>query len=152
MDADQASRIFERFYRGHGGSATSPGTGLGLSIVKSLVELHDGQIEVDSDPGRGSTFTVRFPAVVELEGATLAAIQGRRVLVVDDEREIAELIAGQLAPLGPAGDGRQDLVRAEVPHGLPDGPLLLGKQRADAGGVKRVEAGPGGRRGRRRAH
>jgi signal transduction histidine kinase/ActR/RegA family two-component response regulator len=99
MDDEQRSRIFERFYRGPDGSA-APGTGLGLSIVKSLVELHDGQIEVESEPGRGSTFSVRLPAVVELEGTTLAAMRGRRVLVVDDEREIADLIAGQLAPLG----------------------------------------------------
>jgi signal transduction histidine kinase/CheY-like chemotaxis protein len=100
MSAEQASRIFERFYRGREGATTSPGTGLGLSIVKSLVELHDGQIEVDTEPGRGTTFTVLLPAVVELEGTALGAIHGRRVLVVDDEREIAELIAGQLAPLG----------------------------------------------------
>ena len=99
MDGEQAARIFERFYRGPAGSST-PGTGLGLSIVKSLVELHDGQIEVESEPDRGSTFTVLLPAVVELEGVTLTAMNGRRVLVVDDEYEIAELIAGQLAPLG----------------------------------------------------
>jgi signal transduction histidine kinase/HAMP domain-containing protein len=103
IDAEQRSRIFERFYRGPDGSAT-PGTGLGLSIVRSLVELHDGRIEVESEPGRGSTFTVLLPAVVELEGATLAAMRGRRVLVVDDEREIAELIAGQLVPLGVAAE------------------------------------------------
>jgi signal transduction histidine kinase/HAMP domain-containing protein len=99
MDAEQAERIFERFYRGPDGAST-PGTGLGLWIVKSLVELHDGRIEVESEPGQGTTFTVLLPAVVELEGATLAAMRGRRVLIVDDEREIAELIAGQLVPLG----------------------------------------------------
>jgi hypothetical protein len=103
MDAEHTSRIFERFYRGppaRDGTSTSPGTGLGLSIVKSLVELHEGQIEVESEPDRGSTFTVLLPAVVELGGTALAEMRGRRVLVVDDEHEIAELIAGQLAPLG----------------------------------------------------
>jgi signal transduction histidine kinase/CheY-like chemotaxis protein len=100
MDDEHASRIFERFYRGRDGTSTSPGTGLGLSIVKSLVELHEGQIEVESEPDRGTTFTVLLPAVVELGGTALAEMRGRRVLVVDDEREIAELIAGQLAPLG----------------------------------------------------
>src|SRR5207248_7209490 len=49
MSAVEASRIFERFYRAPPArdGSPGPGTGLGLSIVKSLVELHDGQIEVD---------------------------------------------------------------------------------------------------------
>jgi signal transduction histidine kinase/CheY-like chemotaxis protein len=115
MTAEQRSRIFERFYRAREGS-TAPGTGLGLSIVKSLVELHDGQVEVDSEPGRGSTFTVLLPAVVELETEALAAMRGRRVLIVDDEREIAELIAGQLAPLG---------MRTEIAANGPDAIRML---------------------------
>jgi CheY-like chemotaxis protein len=102
MTPEQASRVFERFYRARDGAATSPGTGLGLSIVKSLVELHQGQIEVESEPGAGTTFRVLFPAaVVDTDPrAMIDAIRGRRVLVVDDEREIAELISGQLEPLG----------------------------------------------------
>ena len=99
MSLDEASRVFERFYRGRKGS--TPGTGLGLSIVKSLVELHHGQVGVESAPGRGSTFRVRLPAAIAgIESArALEAIRGRSVLVVDDEREIAELIADQLAAL-----------------------------------------------------
>jgi signal transduction histidine kinase len=123
MNADQASRVFERFYRGREGATTSPGTGLGLSIVKSLVELHDGQIAVDTEPDRGTTFTVLLPAVVELEGTALAPIRGRRVLVVDDEREIAELIAGQLAPLG---------VSVEIASGGPEALQLLRNSDFDA--------------------
>ena len=122
MAPEQASRIFERFYRARDGS-TAPGTGLGLSIVKALVELHDGQIDVESEPGRGTTFTVLLPAVVELEGGALAAIQGRRVLVVDDEREIAELIAGQLGPLG---------VRTEIAASGPEALEMLRASEYDA--------------------
>jgi two-component system phosphate regulon sensor histidine kinase PhoR len=101
MNEEEQSRLFERFYRGRDGSSTTPGTGLGLAIVKSLVELHDGEIDVESAPGAGTTFRVRLPAAVTGTETTtlLESIRGRRVLVVDDEREIAELIAGQLAPL-----------------------------------------------------
>jgi signal transduction histidine kinase len=106
MTSEQSARVFERFFRARDGGASSPGTGLGLSIVKSLVELHDGRIEVDSEPGRGSTFRVLLPAAVPGPDflRPLEAIRGRRVLIVDDQREIAELIAGQLAPLGVAAE------------------------------------------------
>ncbi len=53
--------LFEPFKRGSNVGAIK-GTGLGLSIVKQSVELHGGTIEVESTPGMGSTFTVRFPA------------------------------------------------------------------------------------------
>ena len=49
-------RLFELFASGEEG-----GTGLGLAIVKKIVEEHNGEIVVDSKPGKGSTFTVRLP-------------------------------------------------------------------------------------------
>ncbi|HEY1524341.1 MAG TPA: ATP-binding protein [Solirubrobacteraceae bacterium] len=106
MTDDQAGRVFERFYRAGDGASGTPGTGLGLSIVKSLVELHGGQITVESEPGIGSTFRVLLPAAVPAPETlpSLEAIRGRRVLIVDDERAIAELIAGQLTPLGVDAD------------------------------------------------
>jgi signal transduction histidine kinase/FixJ family two-component response regulator len=100
MTAEETERAFERFYRARSGNESAPGTGLGLSIVKSLVDLHHGVIEVDSEPGRGTTFRVLIPAAVAAEDLdSLDVIQGRRVLIVDDEQEVAELIADQLAPL-----------------------------------------------------
>jgi CheY-like chemotaxis protein len=100
MTTEETERAFERFYRARSGNESSPGTGLGLSIVKSLVDLHHGVIEVDSEPGRGTTFHVLIPAAVAADDLdSLDVIQGRRVLIVDDEPDVAELIAGQLAPL-----------------------------------------------------
>ncbi len=97
MTPEQTAHVFDRFYRATGQS--SPGTGLGLSIVKSLVDMHEGAIEVESEAGRGTTFGVRLPVAAAAEPEGSHSVRGRRVLVVDDERDIAELIARQLQPL-----------------------------------------------------
>ena len=60
---EDVPRIFERFYRvERSRSRDAGGTGLGLSIVKHIVQAHGGQIEVESTPGVGSTFRMKFPA------------------------------------------------------------------------------------------
>jgi signal transduction histidine kinase/DNA-binding response OmpR family regulator len=107
MSAEDGARVFDRFYRvgsggdGQRGTQGGSGTGLGLAIVKSLVDLHEGKIEVDSELGRGTAFRVLLPAAVPgpESSRSLESIRGRHVLVIDDEPDIAELIAGQLAPL-----------------------------------------------------
>jgi len=57
----EAKRIFERFYRAPATRGV-PGTGLGLAIVKHLAVLMEGEVEVRTAPGQGSTFTFRLPA------------------------------------------------------------------------------------------
>jgi signal transduction histidine kinase/CheY-like chemotaxis protein len=106
MTADERSRVFERFYRGEGPRAET-GTGLGLSIVKSLVDLHGGSVDLESEVGVGTTFTVHLPMApgngngAGIRGGPAApGMAGRRVLVVDDEPELTKLIAEKLAPLG----------------------------------------------------
>jgi signal transduction histidine kinase len=59
-DSD-AERIFERFYRAPS-VRRIPGTGLGLAIVKHLAVLMNGEVDLQTEPGRGSTFTFRLPA------------------------------------------------------------------------------------------
>jgi hypothetical protein len=56
-------RIFERFYRADSVRSTE-GTGLGLSIVKSVINAHGGEINVRSEPGKGSCFTVLLPIIM----------------------------------------------------------------------------------------
>lgn len=60
-EADR-ERVFERFFRVDGARARATGgTGLGLSIVKHIVQNHGGEVRVWSQPGKGSTFTIRLP-------------------------------------------------------------------------------------------
>jgi signal transduction histidine kinase/CheY-like chemotaxis protein/HAMP domain-containing protein len=101
MSPIEMEQVFERFYRAAGDGGESPGTGLGLSIVKSLIDLHGGGIEVESEVDVGTTFRVRLPRALAAEemGPARQAIRGKRILVVDDEPDIAQLIADQLAPL-----------------------------------------------------
>jgi PAS domain S-box-containing protein len=89
---DIQHRIFEPFF------TTKPvgiGTGLGLSICQSIVTSMNGQLTVESAPGRGSTFRVLLPLIAatpakhEETGASEPEAAGARILVVDDESAIA---------------------------------------------------------------
>jgi len=57
---EERSQIFERFSRGAAGRGTE-GSGLGLAIVKAIADGHKGEVLLDSEPGRGATFTLRLP-------------------------------------------------------------------------------------------
>ncbi len=64
---DQAN-LFTRFFRVQNNTTQQvAGTGLGLSITQSIVQLHQGKIEVSSTPGNGSTFTVHLPTVKHMK-------------------------------------------------------------------------------------
>ena len=59
---DELPRIFDEFYRGEEAKrSVQHGTGLGMTIVRRVVDLHNGRIDVDSEPGRGTTFRVTLP-------------------------------------------------------------------------------------------
>lgn len=66
IPAHDLDRIWQRFYRGdvsrHRATGDDGGSGLGLAIVKGIVEAHGGSVGASSQPGKGSTFTVRLPS------------------------------------------------------------------------------------------
>src|SRR6185503_9076805 len=94
-------RIFEPFYstKGEGGS------GLGLSMAYSIVRRHGGEIEVESEPGRGTTFTLTFPVSREMAGTEAPEGVTRerrlvRVLVVDDNGQVLSTLTEMMRAAG----------------------------------------------------
>ena len=68
IEPEHLSRLTERFYRvDKGRSREAGGTGLGLAIVKHALVHYDGELEIESEPGRGSRFACRFPRGIVLE-------------------------------------------------------------------------------------
>jgi len=79
LSPEDQERVFERFYRVDAArSRHTGGTGLGLSIVKHVVANHGGEVTLWSQPGHGSTFTIRLP---ELEGQDDGGAEGRGPVV-----------------------------------------------------------------------
>ena len=97
-------RIFEPFFTT---KASGQGTGLGLSVCRGIIEAHGGTITVESRPGQGALFRVELPpgnvpGTTHQLGAAepTSLVRGRAVLVVDDELDVAEVLAHMLSADG----------------------------------------------------
>jgi signal transduction histidine kinase/BarA-like signal transduction histidine kinase len=102
MSPDIMDKIFDPFFTT---KKLGEGTGLGLSVVHGIVKQHEGSITVESEPGRGSTFTVYFPQIfgdLETDAVTDDEIPtgSERILFVDDEEALVEMGEDILAELG----------------------------------------------------
>jgi PAS domain S-box-containing protein len=117
MDAELLENIFNDFSQSEDKSAVEyGGTGLGLAIVRELAQLLSGEIDVASESGRGSTFTLRLPADadgLQTEPEVTANTPAQRepeipaglpqdalILVVDDDEQVLELMRWQLTKEG----------------------------------------------------
>ena len=103
MDAATLKRIFEPFFTT---KEVGKGTGLGLATVYGIVKQHSGWVEVESVPGKGSTFRVYLPAIDSPDKnhtnpGLLPATGGReRILIVEDDDAVREISAMCLAQAG----------------------------------------------------
>jgi CheY-like chemotaxis protein len=112
MDDDTRAKIFDPFFT----TKEIKGTGLGLSVAYGIVSRHRGTIEVNSEPGVGTVFTLEFPvgAIESDQRPSDATVPPERLRapVVDDEETVLEVLVDLLAAMG------MDVTRA---HGGPTG-------------------------------
>jgi len=131
MDAEVLARIFDPFY-----STKASGRGLGLSAMLGILRGHRAGIRIESEPGKGTQFTLYFPAAPVAEDpdlSTQASAAGARpeerldILLVDDEPDVLEAVCELLVVLGyrvrTAMDGREALERFQ--SGIPVDLVLM---------------------------
>jgi CheY-like chemotaxis protein len=128
MEQDVLSRVFEPFF------TTKPkgkGTGLGLSVVFGIVKQSGGDIQVESGKGRGTTFTIRLPAVPGVKplpqvkpavGSAAGPGRGETVLLAEDDKRVRSICRSILASHGytvlAASSGEEALALAGRHDGL----------------------------------
>jgi two-component system, chemotaxis family, CheB/CheR fusion protein len=160
MGAELLLHIFDRFHQGDSSSSkASHGLGLGLSIVRHIVELHGGTVRAESaGEGQGTTLMIQLPLDLTPEPVTVveeplqipmqavSSLAGLRILVVDDERDILDLIKYMLENVGAAvttmssaraalaaltaAQGKYDALLADIGMPEEDGFALLRQVRA----------------------
>lgn len=163
IDPEFLPRVFDRFRQGDSSTTRAyGGLGLGLAIVRHLVELHGGTVHAESDgEGKGSVFSVMFPLInvhsvsgsyklgSQADGNSVLApppmaLDGLRVLVVDDEPDALQLISTVIAQSGAdvrtcesahealevLQEWKPDVLMSDI--GMPgeDGYSLIGKVRS----------------------
>ena len=104
MDADTQARIFEPFFTT---KAPGRGTGLGLATVYGIVKQSGGVIDVESEPGQGTTFHIFLPAVAEsaVDAAHAAprpatSVESASILLIEDDAALRRLLARSLERVG----------------------------------------------------
>ena len=124
---DKLEAIFDPFTQVKGEGQPEQGTGLGLTITQRLVTLMGGKLEVTSELGRGSSFTVEVPLSTIEKGGVVPAVavaqvvgyrgERKRILVVDDNAANVSMLSALLTPLGfdvtTADNGVDAVQRAE---------------------------------------
>ncbi|WP_295686413.1 response regulator [uncultured Nevskia sp.] len=144
MSQDEIGRLFRAFSQADSSTTRRyGGTGLGLTICKRLVEMMDGDISIDSQPGQGSCFrfTVRLGvAATPAARVVPEALRDLRVLVVDDNPIASEILDSHLADFGfrvtIARDGIEAVARVRGSRHDPFGLVLMDWQMPQIDGIE----------------
>ncbi|MDE7435330.1 MAG: response regulator [Lachnospiraceae bacterium] len=146
MSPEFVEHIFEPFERESNVTQSGiEGTGLGMAITKNIVEMMNGAISVESEPGKGSIFTVELTLRlqdVEKSAAQLKELEGLRALVVDDDLNVCDSVSKMLKQLGMRSEwttsGREAAYRAQTAHeeGDPYHTYIIDWQMPEVSGVE----------------
>ena len=109
---DCLEKIFDPFFRVAATRTTAKGLGLGLSIVRTLVELHGGTIEARRPEDGGGELHFTLPLRVEAGRTSATTDSGRCILVVDDDKDIRDLLEDRLGAMGYQVETETDGLRA----------------------------------------
>ena len=99
MTQEVKNKIFEPFFTTKG----DRGTGLGMSVAYSILSRHEGEIEIESSPDLGSTFTIKLPKCIEVrKGEEIKTLSKEKagVLIIEDEKNIREVLKEMLSTEG----------------------------------------------------
>ncbi|MBQ9521868.1 MAG: response regulator [Oscillospiraceae bacterium] len=121
MSPEFAKKVFDAFEREKTSTVSGiQGTGLGMAITKSIIDLMNGSIRVETEPGKGSEFIVDVSMRVETSGVRdrhIPELNGLRALVVDDDFHTCDSTTKLLAQLGMRSDwtlsGKEAVLRAK---------------------------------------
>lgn len=103
IPSDQREDVYKPFVRIQSYNQFAEGTGYGLTVVKGLVDLMGGEIQVDSEVGKGSHFEVRIPVEVVQNNSDESAVSNTKslnILVIDDDATLLSVIDTMLHRLG----------------------------------------------------
>lgn len=122
MSKEFVKHVFEPFERETTVTQSGiQGTGLGMAITKNIIEMMNGTIEVESEIGKGSTFTVTISLKlqdVEKNAEQIKELDGLRALVVDDDFNVCDSVSKMLKQLGMRSEwttsGREAVYRAKL--------------------------------------
>ena len=116
IDKENREKIFDPYFTT---KEVGKGTGMGLSVVHGIVKNHNGQILVDSMPGKGTAFTIRFPIAPDHPEKNTTRAQKEedpkgkeRVLFIDDEESITDIAGDILETLGYSAETVTDPLEA----------------------------------------